>query len=63
MTPREPVRDWVEKFTTAKVDDLAGLCVEDAVKEQLVSQKGYFDQLTFLKQQGIPESVFFLQGR
>ncbi len=53
----------MEKFTTAKVDDLAGLCVEDAVKEQLVSQKGYFDQLTFLKQQGIPESVFFLQGR
>ena len=60
MSPTELMRKWVERFNDTAIlqwRDPIGLkgCGFFQFKDnQIIHQKGYFDQLTFFQAQGIP---------
>jgi ketosteroid isomerase-like protein len=64
VSPKALVQAWVDAFNRGDIDALAALYAEDAVNHQVVQeplvgrairfQRGYWDRLSFLRQQGLP---------
>ena len=67
MSPKEVIQEWVNRFNKADVDGLIAMYHPDAINHQVVTeplvkfQRGYFDQLTFFRIQGLPVPDHYLQ--
>ena len=62
------VKTWVEKFNAAGIEGLTASYAPGVVFVQMkngliVFQRGYIDQLTFFRLQGIPIPNKYLQSR